>query len=57
LGGIENDPLSQATVLLRWRGETDGPHVSTHVDDVIVFLCRVDDIDLAFVDFAFEFRK
>ena len=54
LRGIENDPLSQATVLLRWRGKTKWPHVATHADDVIILLRRVDDIDLAVVDLLLE---
>jgi len=57
LGGIKNDTLSQATVLLRRHRETKWPHAPTHADDVIVFLRCVDDIDLAVVDLVFEFLK
>jgi len=57
LGGIENDTLSQATVLLRRRRKTDRPHVPTHADDVIILLRRVDDVDLPVVDLVFEFLK
>ncbi len=55
--GIENDTLSHAAVLLRRRRKTDRPHAPTHADDVIILLRRVDDIDLAVVDFVFEFLK
>src|SRR5215469_9055014 len=57
LGGIENDPLRQAAVLLRRRWKTDRPHTPTHVDDVIILLGCVDDIDLAVVDLFFKFLK
>jgi len=54
---IENDPLSQTTVLLQRHPEADWPHVPTHADDVVVLLRRVDGIDLAVVDPSCEFVK
>src|SRR5204862_5208721 len=57
LGGIENDSLSQAAVLLWWCRKTDRPHVPTHGDDVIIPRRCVDDVDLPGVDLVFEFRK
>jgi len=57
LGGIENDSLSQAAVLLGWRRKTDRPHAPTHGDDVIILRRGVYDIDLAGVDLVFEFFK
>src|SRR4029077_14890629 len=57
LRGIENDALSQATLFLRRRGKTARPHGATHAYNVVVFLRRVDDIDLEVLDLIFEFFK
>src|ERR1700747_3135859 len=57
LSGIENDTFSQATVLLRAGRKAQRPHASAHGNDVIVFLRRVDDIDLAVIELVFEFLK
>jgi len=57
LSGIENDTLSQATVLLRWRWKTYRPHAATHGDDVIIRRRRIEDIDLAVLDLVFEFVR
>src|SRR5436190_2578765 len=55
LRGIENDALSQATVLLLRCAKTKWPHMPAHADDIIIFLRRVDDIDLRMIDLAREF--
>jgi len=57
LGGIENDPLSQATALLGRRWETDRAHAPTHGNDVIILRSRIQSIDLAVVDLVFKFLK
>jgi len=57
LGRIENDPLSQAAILLGRRRETDRPHTPTHGDDVVTLRRRIDGVDLAVVDFVFKFLK
>jgi len=57
LGGIENDPLSHATVLLGRRRKTDRPHPPTHGDDVIILLRRIDGVDLAVVGLVLKFLK
>src|SRR5947207_1465746 len=55
LRGIENDALSQGAVLFGWHRKTDRPHVPAHADDVIVFLRRVEGIDLCVVADPCEF--
>src|SRR5438128_7175387 len=57
LRGIENDALRYATILLRCRGKTEWPHAATHAENVVIFRCRVDDIDVAMVDSLFELLK
>jgi len=57
LSGIENDPLSQATVLLGRRWKTNRPHAPPHADDVIILRRRVDDVDLPDVNLVFEFSE
>ena len=57
MGGIENDPLSQAAVPLWRRWKTDRPHTPTHADDVIILLRRIDDFDLTIVNPPFELGK
>src|SRR5947207_13061113 len=54
LRGVENDALRYTTILLRWRGKTEWPHAPTHAGNVVVFRCRVDDIDVPIVDSLFE---
>jgi len=57
LRGIENDALRYTTILLPWRGKTEWPHAATHAENVVIFRCRVDDIDVAIVDSLFELLK
>src|SRR6266571_2093849 len=57
LGGIENDPLSHAAILLGRRRKTDRPHAPTHADNVIILLRHVYDVGLAVIDLIFEFFK
>src|SRR5215469_732223 len=47
LGGIENDTLSEAAVLLRGCRKTEWPHAPAHGNHVIIFRSRVDDTDLS----------
>src|SRR4029450_8515012 len=56
LRGIENNTLGQATLLLQCR-EPKWPHASTHGNDVVIFLRRVDDLDLAIIELVLEFIK
>src|SRR5881392_4079947 len=55
LRGIENNTLGQTTVLLQRHPEADWPHMPAHADDVIVFLRRVEGIDLCVVADPCEF--
>jgi len=55
LRGIENDALCETTVLCPRRRKTEWPHMPAHADDIIIFLRRVDDIDLRVIDLLREF--
>src|SRR5437762_5910678 len=55
LRGIENDAFRQATVLLLRYAKTKWPHMPAHADDIIIFLRRIDDVDLRMIDLAREF--
>jgi len=57
LGGVENDPLSQAAILLGRRRKTNRPHAPTHGDDVIFLRRRIDGVDFAVVDLVFNYLK
>ena len=57
LGGIQDDPLSYTTALLRRHRKTDRPHMATHGDDVINLLCRVDEMNLRVIDVLCELVK
>src|SRR6266498_1450229 len=57
LCGIKNDARRQTAILLQRRTKTEWPRVPTHADDVIIFPCRVDCIDLAVVDLPCEFTR
>src|SRR5213594_4425088 len=55
LCGIKNDALSPTAILLQRRTKTEWPHVPTHADDVIIYLCSIHRIDSAVVGLPCEF--
>jgi hypothetical protein len=57
LSGIQNDALSQTTVLCPRRWKTEWPHAPTHRNDVIILRRRIDGVDLAVGDLVFKFLK